>query len=152
MRKVERKRMNSEQRKYFLVGSLCIAIFLMLGIGYAVLSQQLDINGTAQITSNWKILFTSAEEKEMTNATTTRKEITNLTTLNLGVELQQPGASATYDVVVENQGDLDAVLSSINGVDEGNNQDPKSIKVSNVDFSETNMQKEIEITLTYEQI
>ena len=79
MRKVERKRMNSEHKKYFLVGSLCIAIFLMLGIGYAVLSQQLDINGTAQITSNWKILFTSAEEKEMMNATTTRKEITNLT-------------------------------------------------------------------------
>lgn len=34
MRKVERKRMNSEHRKYFLVGSLCIAMFLMLGIGF----------------------------------------------------------------------------------------------------------------------
>ena len=177
MRKVERKRMNPEQRKYFLVGSLCIAIFLMLGIGYAVLSQQLDINGTAQITSNWKILFTSAEEKEMTNATTTRKEISDLTTLTLDVNLTQPGASATYDVVVENQGDLDAVLSSIDGVSESNNKDPQAIKVSvenikvgdallasdsktfqvkvywdaSVDFSETNMQKEIEITLTYEQ-
>ena len=105
MRKVERKRMNPEHKKYFLVGSLCIAIFLMLGIGYAVLSQQLDINGTAQITSNWKILFTSAEEKEMTNATTTRKEISNQTTLTLDVNLTQPGASATYDVVVENQGE-----------------------------------------------
>ena len=177
MRKVERKRMNSEHKKYFLVGSLCIAIFLMLGIGYAILSQQLDINGTAQITSNWKILFTSAEEKEMTNAATTRKEISDLTTLTLDVQLEQPGASATYDVVVENQGDLDAVLSSINGVNENNNKDPKAIKVSvenikvgdpllagedktfqvkvywdaSVDFSETNMQKEIEITLTYEQ-
>ena len=177
MRKVERKRMNPEQRKYFLVGSLCIAIFLMLGIGYAVLSQQLDINGTAQITSNWKILFTSAEEKEMTNATTTRKEISDQTTLTLDVNLTQPGASATYDVVVENQGDLDAVLSNINGVDKSNNKDPQAIKVSvenikvgdallasdsktfqvkvywdaSVDFSETNMQKEIEITLTYEQ-
>ncbi len=37
MRKVERKRMNPEHKKYFLVGSLCIAIFLMLGIGYAAL-------------------------------------------------------------------------------------------------------------------
>ena len=106
-----------------------------------------------------------------------RKEITDLTTLTLDVNLTQPGASATYDVVVENQGDLDAVLSSIDGVKENNNQDPKAIKVSveniktgdpllageektfqvkvywdaSVDFSETNMQKEIEITLTYEQ-
>ena len=177
MRKVERKRMNPEHKKYFLVGSLCIAIFLMLGIGYAVLSQQLDINGTAQITSNWKILFTSAEEKEINNANTTRKEITDLTTLTLDVNLTQPGASATYDVVVENQGDLDAVLSSINGVSENNNKDPKAIKVSvenikvgdpllagedktfqvkvywdaSVDFNETNMSKEIEISLVYEQ-
>ncbi len=177
MRKVERKRNNPDIKKYYLVGSLCIAMFLMLGIGYAVLSQQLDINGTAQITSNWKILFTSAEEKEMNNATTTRKEITDLTTLTLDVNLTQPGASATYDVVVENQGDLDAVLSSINGVNENNNKDPKAIKVSienikvgdsllagdnktfqvkvywdaSVDFNETNMSKEIEITLTYEQ-
>lgn len=46
MRKVERKRMNREHKKYFSIGSLCIAIFFMLGIGYAVLSQQLDISGT----------------------------------------------------------------------------------------------------------
>ena len=72
---------------------------------------------------------------------------------------------------------MDAVLSSIDGVKENNNQDPKAIKVSvenikvgdpllatesktfqvkvywdaNVDFNETNMSKEIEITLTYEQ-
>ena len=171
------KRSHKVKAQHFLIGTICIAAFFMLGIGYAVLSQQLDINGTAQITSNWKILFTSAEEKEMTNATTTRKEITDLTTLTLDVNLTQPGASATYDVVVENQGDLDAVLSSINGVSENNNKDPQAIKVSvenikvgdpllagedktfqvkvywdaSVDFNETNMSKEIEITLTYEQ-
>ena len=171
------KRSHKVKAQHFLIGTICIAAFLMLGIGYAVLSQQLDINGTAQITSNWKILFTSAEEKEMNNATTTKKEITDLTTLTLDVNLTQPGASATYDVVVENQGDLDAVLSKIDGISESNSKDPKSIKVSveniktgdallagedktfqvkvywdeNVDFSETNMQKEIEITLTYEQ-
>ena len=61
MRKIERKRMNSEHKKYFLVGSLCIAMFLMLGIGYAVLSQQLDINGTAQITSNWNSRSTNTK-------------------------------------------------------------------------------------------
>ena len=171
------KRSHKVKAQHFLIGTICIAAFLMLGIGYAILSQQLDINGTAQITSNWKILFTSAEEKEMNNATTTKKEITDLTTLTLDVNLTQPGASATYDVVVENQGDLDAVLSKIDGISESNSKDPKSIKVSveniktgdallagedktfqvkvywdeNVDFSETNMQKEIEITLTYEQ-
>ena len=149
----------------------------MLGIGYALLSQTLQINGTANITSKWKILFTSAEEKEMNNATTQLKEITDDTTLTLNVELTQPGATATYDVVVANQGDLDAVLSKIEGVEETNTSDPLPIKVhleniaegdpllkgeektfqvivewdASVDFNKTNMSKEIEITLTYEQ-
>lgn len=160
-----------------LVGTIIVSVFLMLGIGYALLSQTLQINGTANITSKWKILFTSAEEKEMENATTQLKEITDDTTLTLNVELTQPGATATYDVVVANQGDLDAVLSKIEGVEETNTSDPLPIKVHleniaegdpllkseektfqvivewdvSVDFNETNMSKEIEITLTYEQ-
>ncbi len=160
-----------------LVGTIIVSVFLMLGIGYALLSQTLQINGTANITSKWKILFTSAEEKEMENATTQLKEITDDTTLTLNVELTQPGATATYDVVVANQGDLDAVLSKIEGVEETNNSDPLPIKVhleniaegdpllkseektfqvivewdASQDFNETNMKKEISITLTYEQ-
>ena len=160
-----------------LVGTIIVSVFLMLGIGYALLSQTLQINGTANITSKWKILFTSAEEKEMENATTQLKEITDDTTLTLNVELTQPGATATYDVVVANQGDLDAVLSKIEGVEETNTSDPLPIKVhleniaegdpllkgeektfqvivewdASQDFNETNMKKEISITLTYEQ-
>ena len=163
--------------EYFLIGTIVVSVFLMLGIGYALLSQTLQINGTANITSKWKILFTSAEEKEMVNATTQLKEITDDTTLTLNVELTQPGAKAIYDVVVANQGDLDAVLSKIEGVEETNNSDPLPIKVhleniavgdpllkneektfqvivewdASQDFNETNMQKEISITLTYEQ-
>ena len=173
MRKVKHK-IKSE---HFLIGTIVVSVFLMLGIGYALLSQTLQINGTANITSKWKILFTSAEEKEMVNATTQLKEITDDTTLTLNVELTQPGATATYNVVVANQGDLDAVLSKIEGVEETNSSDPLPIKVhlenieegdsllkseektfqvivewdASVDFNETNMSKEIEITLTYEQ-
>ena len=172
-----RKGKHKIKSEHFLIGTIVVSVFLMLGIGYALLSQTLQINGTANITSKWKILFTSAEEKEMNNATTQLKEITDDTTLTLNVELTQPGATATYDVVVANQGDLDAVLSKIDGVEETNSSDPLPIKVhleniaegdpllkgeektfqvivewdASVDFNETNMSKEIEITLTYEQ-
>ena len=172
-----RKGKHKIKLEHFLIGTIIVSVFLMLGIGYALLSQTLQINGTANITSKWKILFTSAEEKEMNNATTQLKEITDDTTLTLNVELTQPGATATYDVVVANQGDLDAVLSKIEGVEETNNSDPLPIKVhleniaegdpllkgeektfqvivewdASQDFNETNMKKEISITLTYEQ-
>ena len=124
-----RKGKNKIKSEHFLIGTIIVSVFLMLGIGYALLSQTLQIDGTANITSKWKILFTSAEEKEMNNATTQLKEITDDTTLTLNVELTQPGAKATYDVVVANQGDLDAVLSKIEGVEETNSSDPLSIKV-----------------------
>ena len=172
-----RKGKHKLKSEHFLIGTIVVSVFLMLGIGYALLSQTLQINGKANITSKWKILFTSAEEKEMNNATTQLKEITDDTTLTLNVDLTQPGAIATYDVVVANQGDLDAVLSKIEGVEETNSSDPLPIKVhleniaegdpllkseektfqvivewdASVDFNETNMSKEIEITLTYEQ-
>ena len=172
-----RKGKHKIKSEHFLIGTIVVSVFLMLGIGYALLSQTLQINGTANITSKWKILFTSAEEKEMNNATTQLKEITDDTTLTLNVELTQPGATATYDVVVANQGDLDAVLSKIEGVEETNSSDPLPIKVhleniaegdpllkgeektfqvivewdASQDFNETNMKKEISITLTYEQ-
>ena len=172
-----RKGKHKIKSEHFLIGTIVVSVFLMLGIGYALLSQTLQITGTANITSKWKILFTSAEEKEMVNATTQLKEITDDTTLTLNVELTQPGAKATYDVVVANQGDLDAVLSKIEGVEETNSSDPLPIKVhleniaegdpllkgeektfqvivewdASQDFNETNMKKEISITLTYEQ-
>ena len=172
-----RKGKHKIKSEHFLIGTIVVSVFLMLGIGYALLSQTLQIDGTANITSKWKILFTSAEEKEMVNATTQLKEITDDTTLTLNVELTQPGAKAIYDVVVANQGDLDAVLSKIEGVEETNSSDPLPIKVhleniaegdpllkgeektfqvivewdASQDFNETNMKKEISITLTYEQ-
>ena len=70
-----RKGKHKIKSEHFLIGTIVVSVFLMLGIGYALLSQTLQINGTANITSKWKILFTSAEEKEMENATTQLKEI-----------------------------------------------------------------------------
>ena len=97
--------------------------------------------------------------------------------MTLNTELTKPGASAVYQVTVENQGTLDAVVSSIGGVTETNEKQPQSIKVAvseievgdellvdgtktfqvtvqwdlEVDFNETNMSKEIEITVNYKQ-
>ncbi len=164
-------------KRYYLIGVLAIIVFMLVGVGYSVLTEQLNIQGTANITSNWNILFTDVQEMKMTNATTISKEIKDGTTLTLNTELTKPGASAVYQVTVENQGTLDAVVSSIGGVTETNEKQPQSIKVAvseievgdellvdgtktfqvtvqwdpEVDFNETNMSKEIEITVNYKQ-
>ena len=57
-------------KRYYLIGVLAIIVFMLVGVGYSVLTEQLNIQGTANITSNWNILFTDVQEMKMTNATT----------------------------------------------------------------------------------
>ncbi|MBS7020520.1 MAG: hypothetical protein KH135_01420, partial [Firmicutes bacterium] len=89
----------------------------------------------------------------------------------------QPGASATYNVTVSNRGSLDASLASIKDVEEGNKTNPTAIKYrvesisvgdsllanteqtfqvivtwdKSVDITSDHMEKEIKVTLNYEQ-
>ncbi|MBS7021222.1 MAG: hypothetical protein KH135_05120 [Firmicutes bacterium] len=177
MRKVKRNGFHPEVRKYYLLGVVSIFIIMVLGIGYAILTQNLNITGTANISSSWDILFTSVTEGTLTDSKTISKNITDGTSLTLNVELNQPGASATYNVTVANRGSLDASLASIKDVEEGNKASPTAIKYKvegintgdsllanteqtfqvivtwdkSVDITSDHMEKEIKVTLNYEQ-
>ena len=45
-----RRMMKKKQKQYLLIGLIVVCIFLMLGLGYALLSQNLDIKGTGTVT------------------------------------------------------------------------------------------------------
>ena len=89
-----RGRFNSTQRNYLIVG-LC-AILVIMGVGYAAFSSQLKITGTSNIDSTWSV------------------KITSITRLKL------PNDSITYNIVIENQGSLDAKLDTISKTDTNN--------------------------------
>ena len=114
MRKITRSKTGNKRRFYYIFGVLAICAFMSFGIGYALITDTLDVNGTAQITSTWKVLFTKAVENEMNGATTVSQPvITGGTSLKLGVELDEPGSQAIYDVTVANQGTIDAKVTGI---------------------------------------
>ena len=114
MRKITRSKTGNKRRFYYIFGVLAICAFMSFGIGYALITDTLDVNGTAQITSTWKVLFTKAVENEMNGATTVSQPvITGGTSLKLGVELDEPGSQAVYDVTVANQGTIDAKVTGI---------------------------------------
>ena len=54
--------MNNEKHesrnKNILIGAL-LAVILIMGVGYAAFAQQLNINGTANITSTWQVELTN---------------------------------------------------------------------------------------------
>ncbi len=106
-----------------------------LAVGYAVLSQQLTINGTGGIASDFNILFTDIQEGTMSGATTVNKQITNSTTATFTIDLKSPGSNGEYLITVENRGTLDAYVESINGIDEANSTEPTDIIFSIEDIA-----------------
>ena len=113
---MEEKYMKS---KKIIMITMCCLICVM-AIGYAAFATNLTINGTANITSTWKVLFTKIEEVSKTSGVTITKvptaEGTNAT---FNVDLKSPGDKIVYKITVANQGTLDAIINDITASETG---------------------------------
>ena len=114
------KRLNRTNRTYIIMG-LC-AILLIMGVGYAAFSSQLKISGTSNIASNFLVKITGIEVSSKSGGAADKPEVTtyNDTCATFGTTLQSPGDSITYDITIENQGTIDAVLKTISKTDASN--------------------------------
>ena len=105
--------------KKIITITMCTLICIM-AIGYAAFATNLTINGTANITSTWKVLFTKIEEVSKTSGVTIKElptaEGTNAT---FNVSLTSPGDSIVYKITVANQGTLDAIINDITASETG---------------------------------
>ena len=111
----------TEDKKKLLIGTLSTLVCIM-AIGYALLAQELTINGSASIDSTWKVEITNIESKDVVGDAVNKVDPSyTATTANFSVGFTQPGDSITYDIKVTNKGTLDAVVESINVV-KGDNQ------------------------------
>ena len=114
-----RQRFNTRQRNYIILG-LC-SILLVMAAGYAAFRSQLTINGTSNITSDWKVLITDIQSSVLAGDATDAEAPTHTeTTATFKTNLVSPGDSMQYDITVENQGNIDAKLDKIT-VPESNN-------------------------------
>ena len=169
------RELSSRKQKNIVLGSLG-AIILLMAIGYAAFSTQLNINGTSNISSNWDIRITnitSSLHGGATNATEPTYDNENGLTASFSTNLVSPGDYAEYTVTVRNNGDIDATLTDIeisdssnpaiifetSGLEEGDNllkqtEDELVVKVSYSDSVTSQPEtttSNIEVTLTYEQ-
>ena len=87
-------------KKTIMIGILCTLVAIMT-VGYALLAQELNINGRASIDSTWKVEITNITEKDIVGDATS-KEVPSYTstTANFSVGLIQPGDSITYDIEI----------------------------------------------------
>ena len=119
-----------ENRKQIMIGVLSVIVCIM-AVGYAYLSQQLTVNGTAHIDSSWDVRIESITAQATTvsgGATGTQDnpyDATNMqngtrkvdnATANFNASLMNPGDYVTYTVTVANYGTLPAGLSTFTPV------------------------------------
>ena len=110
------KEMSSKRQRSIVLGVLG-AIILIMGIGYAAFSSQLNITGTSNITSNWDIRITNIKTTELegaTNAVEPSYDNTNGLYASFHTSLKSPGDYALYTVTIENRGNIDARIEKIN--------------------------------------
>ncbi len=121
--------MRDRKKRNIIIGSLC-CLLVFMGIGYAILSQTLNISGTANMQGNWSVKITNMKLLEA-NKTGRAENVSNTftdTTASFEANLWMPGDSIEYEVTVENQGNIDAVLKDI--IQTKTNKD-KNLKFSN---------------------
>ena len=113
--------MSQKKKNNIILGSLCAVVLLMV-VGYAAFQSVLNITGTSKVSSNWNILITNIETKNIVGGASNASEPTGKGTLTatFNTNLVSPGDSIEYDITVSNQGSLNAVLEKINVSDSNN--------------------------------
>lgn len=119
--------MNRKTKNILLV--ILFLVIIGMGIGYAALAQFLNINGTANITANWNVRISDIKEGNLVGAISKTAAVVSGDKLSatFDVNLQYPGASATYIVTVENAGTINARLESVTGIESANSASPNEL-------------------------
>ena len=106
------------KNKNILIGGL-LAIVLVMAVGYAAFATQLQINGTASITSTWHVGFdttkTSGAGVVATNGTASGGTISYTDDQHATISqtgLVKPGDYAVYTLTIKNTGSINATLGT----------------------------------------
>lgn len=110
---------------------LIIAAVVLVGlasVAYAAFAQLLTISGTGTASGNWDVEITSITAKDQTGATDAANTPSfTATSAIFDVDLDYPGSTSTYDVVIENKGSIPAKLSSLTDLTATNAASPVDI-------------------------
>lgn len=123
---VKGKKKSTKKSKSLIIGCL-LAMIVFMSVGYAALAQSLNINGTANISADWKVEITGIESSNLVGATVTEKTFST-TSATFNVDLAYPGSTATFEVAIKNGGTINAKLESIVGLDAVNASVPAEIQ------------------------
>ena len=109
----------SKHTTYFII---IFVISVLVGVGYALLTSTLNINGDSAITRNmWDVHFQNLQIKSGSKSDANVEIVNNSTTVNFDINLEEQGEYLDFTVDVVNNGTIDAMLSEVvnTGISEG---------------------------------
>ena len=119
------------KRRIFTV-SLALVIFVM-SLGYAALSQYIELDGIASIDRSWIVKVTNVTNTPTNSATSVSSNyISNTVTLN--ANLPTSISTITYTITLSNQGNIPAKLNNIEVIEDEN---------SNITYEITGVEEEV---------
>ena len=105
-------------KKRILVLSLCLVVFVM-SLGYAALSQYIELDGIASIDRSWIVKVTKVTNTVTNSATSISSNyVSNTVTLN--ANLPTSSSTITYTITLSNQGNIPAKLNDIEIIEDEN--------------------------------
>ena len=106
--------MRDRKKRNIIIGSLC-SLLIIMGIGYAILSQTLNISGIANMKGTWDIKITDISEASKTGKADPGTPTISSSGVSASFEanLWMPGDSITYNITVKNNGNIDAALKEL---------------------------------------
>lgn len=90
-----------------------IVLVSFASVAYASFATTLTINGTGTATGNWDVRIISITATGQVGATDQQAPSFTTTSATFNVGLAYPGATSSYQVVIKNQGNINAILNTI---------------------------------------
>lgn len=115
--------MNEKKTKNVVIIALCITLIFM-GVGFAILSQNLTITTTGTISSSWDVHYDSFVDNTATGITATETDNEGTVpgdgitldeskhTATVKFNLVKPGDAVQYKAVIKNYGSIKAILAT----------------------------------------
>lgn len=111
------KKIKLSKRKILTI-SLVLVVFVM-SLGYAALSQHMDIDGIASIDRSWIVKVTNVTNSPSSSAVNESSTYVG-TTVTMNANLPISASTIIYTIILENQGNIPAKLSSIEKIEDEN--------------------------------
>lgn len=111
------KKNNQSDSKNLVIIVLLVLVVLM-SVGFALFSAALPISGSGTLSGNWNVNFKSDSLTEVGKSSGTTVNTASIDagklSATLDVSFTKPGDYVEYNIIVENTGDIDAYLKSVN--------------------------------------